>query len=85
MANATKWLGAALLLAALCPVTASAQQGRWDRNRPRREQVSKRKGNQNKPIVQGAKNGTLTRGQPQQPHPESKQIHQQPHPTPAAP
>jgi CRISPR/Cas system-associated endoribonuclease Cas2 len=74
MANPIKWLGAALVLVLLCPATAGAQEGKWDKTHPRRAQVNKRLGNQNKRIQQGVQNGTLTRGQAKQLHQEDRGI-----------
>ena len=77
MANPIKWLGATLVLALLCAVPASAQQGKFDRNHPRRAQVNKRTNNQNKRIDQGVKSGALSKGQAQQLHQEDKGIHKE--------
>jgi hypothetical protein len=74
MAHSIKWLGAALVLALLGAAPAGAQTGKFDRNHPRRAQVNKRAGNQNKRIDQGVKNGTLSKGQAKQLHQEDRGI-----------
>jgi len=75
MAKGIGWLGVALGVALLCgTVPAVAQQGKWAKNHPRREQVNKRLNNQNKRIQQGEAKGTLTKGQAQQLHKEDKAI-----------
>jgi hypothetical protein len=74
MANPIKWLGALLALALLCPATAGAQEGKWNKNHPRRAQVNKRAANQNKRIDQGVKSGALSQGQAKQLHQEDKSI-----------
>ena len=88
MANPIKWLGAAMVLALLCPAVAGAQTGKWDRNRPRRDQV-KRQGNQSKNLQPGGKKPLLTREQAKQLHPQENQagkpIPQAKQPAPAAP
>jgi F0F1-type ATP synthase membrane subunit b/b' len=75
MSRTIRQLGVALAVALLCGITpAAAQQGKWAKNHPRREQVNKRLNNQNKRIQQGEANGTLTKGQAQQLHKEDKTI-----------
>jgi hypothetical protein len=54
-----------------------AAETAWQKNHPRRAQVNKRLGNQNRRINQGVKNGTLTRSQAAQLHKDDRQIRQE--------
>jgi len=81
MASPIKWIGALLALALLCPATAGAQTSKWDKNRPRRAQVSKRPANQNSHNDHGVKSGAVIARQQQKPenpqeNPVGKPIHQ---------
>lgn len=56
---------------------ASAPEGKWAKNHPRREQVNKRLANQNKRIKQERKEGELTKGQAAALHKDDRQIRQE--------
>ena len=58
----------------LSPVHAETA---WQKNHPRRTEVNKRLGNQNRRIDQGVKNGTLTKPQAAQLHKDDRQIRQE--------
>jgi hypothetical protein len=58
----------------LSPVHAETA---WQKNHPRRTEVNKRLGNQNRRINQGVKNGTLTKAQAGQLHKDDRQIRQE--------
>lgn len=58
-------------------VTASAKDGDWKKDHPRRAQVNKRLNNQNKRIHEEVKEGDLTKGQAAALHKEDHQIRQE--------
>jgi len=77
--NATKLLISAMTLAfaGALAAPAFAEEGKWAKNHPRREQVNKRLANQNKRIHQERKEGELTKGQAAALHKDDRQIRQE--------
>jgi F0F1-type ATP synthase membrane subunit b/b' len=62
-------------LSLLCGGPAAlAQNPQWQKDHPRRHEVNKRLGNQDKRIAQGEQSGALTKGQANQLHREDKTI-----------
>lgn len=62
------------VVAATSVASASAANGTWAQNHPRRVQVNNRLNNQNRRIHQEVKNGEITKGQAANLHHEDRQI-----------
>ncbi len=70
-----KLLAAALISAfAITSVGSAFAATQWEKDHPRRMQVNKRLGKQNKRIHQDVKNGEITKGQAATMHKEDRQI-----------
>jgi hypothetical protein len=67
----------ATVLAITLATNAFADETKWDKDHPRREQVNKRLNNQDKRIKDERKEGEITKGQAAQLHKEDHQIRQE--------
>ena len=58
-------------------INSFAEEGKFDKNHPRRAQVNKRLNNQNKRIHKEVKEGEISKGQAANMHKEDRQIRQE--------
>ncbi|MBV8467425.1 MAG: hypothetical protein JO218_15900 [Burkholderiales bacterium] len=73
----TLLVSATLALFACFAAEASAADGKWKKEHPRRAQVNKRLNNQNQRIKDERKEGEISRGQAAKLHKEDHQIRQE--------